>query len=49
MDTISNGLLLVCCAIWWAFVMLHARVWSMNLRYDVSWAGDGERRQGHGQ
>lgn len=35
-DAISNALLVVCCALWWAFVTRHAKTWSMSLRYDVS-------------
>ncbi|GBF96992.1 polycystin cation channel family [Raphidocelis subcapitata] len=34
-DTVSNALLIVCCSLWWLFVTRHARVWSMELRYDV--------------
>jgi hypothetical protein len=40
-DLISNALLVVCCALWWAFVVRHARTWSMDLRYDVSGVGCG--------
>lgn len=36
MDTVSNGLLLVCVALWWAFVSRHAHTWAMEIRYDVS-------------
>lgn len=34
-DAASNALLLVCVALWWSFALLHARGWSMALRYDV--------------
>jgi len=34
-DAISNALLVVCCALWWAFVVRHARAWSMQLTYNV--------------
>lgn len=36
MDAISNALLVVCCALWWAFVTRHVKTWSMDLRYHVS-------------
>ena len=35
-DAISNGLLLVCVALWWCFVRYHAGAWSMQLQYSVS-------------